>query len=273
MKLSVSNLAWLPEAEDEARRGLVRFGATGVEVAPTRLGAWDELSDERLKSYRRGCSAMGLSVSSLQAIFFGKPEAQLLGDEPSFEHMREHFKRIVAIGHTLGAGPVVFGAPKSRLRLGRAPAEAFELASVRLSLMADLARDGDLTIAVEPVPTAYGGEFLNSFSEVQALVEAVAHPNLRPHLDVACVALGGDDIVKAVHTAASTLAHFHISETDLAGFESASVEHGRAAAALRAADYRGWVCIEKLPGAGSGLPELEAALAFAANVYGCIAAA
>ena len=77
-RLAVSNLAWPTEQDDAAFALLARLGVAGVEVAPTRLAAWDALSAVQLADYRSRLAASGLAVSSLQAMLFGLPELQLL---------------------------------------------------------------------------------------------------------------------------------------------------------------------------------------------------
>ncbi len=267
----MSNLAWRTglAMQASALAALARHGAAGVEVAPTRIAAWDEITPALLAAFRKACRDEGLVVSSLQAIFYGCPDAALLGSAGAFAAMQEQVRRVTGIASALGAAVAVFGAPKHRLRGAMTRPVAMELAADRLGLLAELAAAGGLVLGIEPVPEAYGADFLNHAHEVIDLVRQVDHAGLRVHLDTACVTLAGDDPARAIAAAGPLLAHYHMAEPQLGGYAGAALDHAAAARALDDAGYAGWVVIEMLavpPDAGSEAAELHAiatALAFA----------
>ena len=211
MKLSVSNLAWAQDADFAAGRLLSRLGVTGIEVAPTRIADWEALTPARLADYRKIWAGMGLAISSLQAIFFNRPQLQLLGDTSSFALMAEHMRRIGGIAQALGAGVAVFGAPNNRKRGQLAPAEAETLAAERLSQLGDIAAEHGLTIGLEPVPEVYNADFLTRAADILRMNDLCGHSHVRPHLDTACVGMAGDEIGQAIASAGSALAHYRIS--------------------------------------------------------------
>ncbi len=243
-RLGVSNLAWPAAEQDAALALLASLGADGIEVAPTRLAPWEEITDAHLAGLRSACEQAGLVVSSLQAIFFGKPDAALLGDPPAFGLMAEHLRRVGGIAQALGAGVAVFGAPRNRLRGGLSPAEARALGAERLRLLGGIADRAGLTLALEPVPPAYGADFLNHAGEVVEMVRLAGHPRIRAHLDTACVTLAGDDVGAAIREAAPLLAHYHMAEPQLGSFASPCCDHRQAAEVLNQAGYAGWMVIE-----------------------------
>ncbi len=266
-RLGVSNLAWPAEAEAAAFALLAERGADGVEVAPTRIAPWDELTPARLATFRHGCEASGLAVSSLQAVFFGRPEAALLDDAPRFEAMCEHTRRLAGIAEALGARVAVFGAPKSRLRGALAEPDAMALAADRLRVLGDIAATGGLAFGMEPVPPVYGADFLNHAAEMIELVRRTGHPAIRAHLDTACVTLGGDDPAVAIHAAAPLLAHYHMAEPELGPFAAPTCDHAAAGRALDQVGYDRWVVIEMKQGEGDGLAAVATAIDFARTHY------
>lgn len=268
MQLSFSNLAW-PTTDDDASFNLLRsMGVCGLEVAPTRIAGWDQLTAARLSEYRRKVSDKGLVVSSLQAIFYGKPEAQLLGPRSSFDIMLHHVRKIGSIRSVIGGGIAVFGAPRNRLRGDMAISEAWKLAAERLVELGDVAREFDLVIGLEPVAPDYGCDFLTTAPEVIRMVKEVRHPNIRVHLDTACVWLTGLAIADAIDDAGvELLGHFHIAEPDLGGFERPKAEHREAAVALRTIGYKGWLSIEMSDSGVDANAAIRAAIEFAAKTY------
>ena len=268
MKLSLSNLA-LPAGTTTAElAGLVALGARGVEVAPTRIAPWDELDAPRLAAYRGQLASAGLAVSSLQALLFGTSGLHLLQDEAAFVAMGEHLRRVAAIGAELGAGIGVFGSPRNRLRGDLAADAAWDLGRERLRRLAEWVHgEAGFALGLEPVPAAYGGDYLGSYQEVVQMVRDVDHPGLRVHLDTGCVLLGGGDIGAAVAAAGDLLGHFHIAEPQLGRFTTPSAEHGKAAAALHTAGYAGWRAIEMLQQDPDPMDAVREALAFAVRQY------
>ena len=244
MRLSVSNLAWPSDSDDQAFALLATLGVRGVEVAPTRLANWEDITTAQLAAYRRRVEDAGLVVSSLQALLFGTSGLALLGDRPSFDAMLEHMRRVTDIAAALGAVAMVFGSPRNRLRGDMPPADAWELGRGRWREMGAIAASGGTAIVIEPVPPYYGGDFLTQWGDVLAMVREVDHPGIRVHLDTGCVDLGGDLIQEAIAASAPWLWHFHAAQPDLASFAEPAANHADAGSALHAVQYKGWVAIE-----------------------------
>ena len=266
LALGVSNLAWTPEQTTDALALLARLGVTGIEAAPTRIAAWDRLDAAAVAGYRRRVEDAGLRVCSLQAILFGRPEVQLLADEAAFLAMAEHMRRVAEVAHELGAGVAVLGAPHNRIRGGLPMAAAEVLAAERLRTLGDIAGAAGLTIGLEPVPAQYGADFMLLAADVRRVVGLCGHPAVRTHLDCACVMLGGGDIGTEIAATGAVLAHYHIAEPELGGFDAPVCAHGEAAAALAAMGYAGWAVIE-MREQPSGLVAVERAVRFAQGIY------
>lgn len=269
MKLGVSNLAWAPSDTPAALDRLAALGIQGIEAAPTRIAGWDGLTPGALSGFRRQAAAAGLQIPSLQALFFGRPGDQLLGDAAAFAAMVEHTRRIAAIAGTLGATVAVFGAPRNRTRGALTEAAAEELAAARLQTLGNIAQAAGLVLALEPVPACYGADFLLHAADVRRLVRRCGHPGIRTHLDSACITLAGDGLV---HEIAATgagddgLAHYHIAEPGLGPFDSPSCPHAAAGDALRQAGYDRWLVIE-MREQPSGLAAMETAIRIARQAY------
>ncbi len=267
MRLSVSNLAWPADEEDAAFALLRRLGVQGVEVAPTRLANWDALSQSQLADYRARIEDAGLVVSSLQAILFGRPDLQLLGEGAAFTDLLDHMRHVSAIAATLGASALVFGSPRNRLTDGLSPAEAWQRARDRLRQVGEITAASGVVFGIEPVPAVYGGEFLAPWRDVLRMVREVDHPGIRVHLDTGCVSLGGDAIGEAVRTSAPQLAHFHAAQPQLASFDEPTPAHAEAAEALRSIAYGRWLAIEMREQTGAPLAAIETAVRFVSETY------
>jgi len=243
MKLAISNLAWGQAEQDEILSILPALGVSGVEVAPTKIGGWDEITPAMLADFRNKLNGLGLSVSSLQAIFFRKPDAQLLGDANGFAVMCGHVDKLADIAAELGAEVAVFGAPKNRQRGDIENDAALRLAIERFAKLGEICQRR-MKIGIEPVPPFYGSDFILTYREDLDLVKAVNHPAIGLHLDTGCVFLAGNAIGDAIREGADHLIHFHVAEPELADFSSPKADHAAAAKALNDMAYGRWVSIE-----------------------------
>jgi len=259
MRLAISNLAWPAARENGMFGALARLGVAGVEVAPTRLAAWDAVTAPLLADYRARVEAAGLVVSSLQAVLFGRPELQLLGDDADFRCMLEHMRRVANIGASLGAEVLVFGAPRNRIRAEMELKRAWARARRRFRTLGEITLSAGIIIGIEPVPAFYGGDFLTAWPDVLRLVREIDHPGVCVHLDTGCVALAGDKIDAAIIETGKLLTHFHAAQPQLDEFVDPLPDHELAATALHMTGYDRWIAIEMRE--QSGDPAIAAARA------------
>ena len=269
MKLSLSNLALPPATTTAELAAIVALGIRGIEVAPTRIAQWDALTSARLREYRGQLNDVGLEVSSLQALLFGTTGLDLLHDAAAFKAMAEHLRHVAGLGAMLGAKIGVFGSPRNRLRGALSADASWSLGRDRLRQLAEIVHEeGGFALGLEPVPPAYGGDYLCDFEAVVQMVAEVDHPGLTVHLDTGCVQLAGDDISAAVAAAGTRLGHFHIAEPQLGPFAAPKAEHAKAAAALRASGYTGWCAIEMRQQTLDPIFAAVQAVTFSVKTYG-----
>lgn len=267
MRLAVSNIAW-PAASDPAAYALLRDrGVTGLEVAPTRFWPdWEGASTSAARRLRRELAAEGLSVPALQAVTYGLPELQLFGPPATRAALVDHLERVADIASELGAGILVFGAPKNRTSHGLEPHRAFDRATETFAEIGRRYAARGVALGLEPNPREYGCDFVNLSSEALALVEAVGSPGFGLHLDAAGLHLAGEEPAAALTGAATALLHFHASEPYLGSFAEPLVDHPSLAAALESIGYAGWVSIEMRPGEAP-LDTLDQAVRYVSSHY------
>jgi sugar phosphate isomerase/epimerase len=270
MKISISNIAWDPCEEAEVARLMAERGIRGVELAPTKI--WPSLegaTGEAARDYRDGWEAQGVKVVAFQSLLFGRPELGLFQSEEVREETFAYLSRVIRLGSEMGARALVFGSPRNRLVGELAPARAMDVAVEFFFRLGEVAQRHQTLFCIEPNPTAYGCDFIRTAAEGRELVARVNHPGFRLHLDAGVMALNGEPYERAIEEGFEYLAHFHISEPQLAVVGNGQTDHARVARHLRQLGYDRWVSLEMRPGwAAPNTISVQRALDFVAEVYG-----
>jgi len=270
VKFAFSNIAWPAEQNDAVAKILVAAGATGVEVAPTKL--WPrplEVSDSQIDDCRRAWADRGLMIVAAQALLFGRPELTIFESGEKRRQTREHLAGIIRVCARLGAEALVFGSPKNRSIAACAPSEVHETAVEFFRDLGRLAQDAGTHVVLEAIPRENGADYLLSAAEAIALVRDADQPGFRLHLDTACMSLAGDPIASTFEAGRTLLRHFHVSEPGLAAIgTSGRVNHEVYAKSLAALGYPHWVSIEMRDSDPFTPDALAASLRFVREVYG-----
>jgi sugar phosphate isomerase/epimerase len=267
MNLAISNLAFPAEFRQKSLLKLREAGIEGIEVAFSRIKPWASLTPKDVKDYKAILSNNGLQTPSAQAIFFGLTNASLLGGSLEFHRLEERMKLVAELSAIMDIRVAVFGAPAVRQTGNLTPAEALETGLQRLSILESIVRPFGITLAIEPVPKEYGGQFLCRWEEVEKVVRALNLEFLRLHLDIGCVELAGDDISTAIRNGHDILSHFHAAEPELKDFSNPVLPHNRAGLCLREVGYNCWLTIEMKEPQENLLPVLTTAISYTREAY------
>lgn len=200
MRLAVSNIAWLPEEDDQVHRLLVDRGVDAIEIAPTRL--WQDpasVPDERARAAASGFRDQGLEPYSFQSLLFARPDLALFGEEVLRDELVAYLGRVTHLASVMGVKRLVFGSPKSRtVPQGMSSEEAFDIAVGFFRSVGNAAADGGTMVCIEPNPPVYGCNFVTTADEGAVLVEAVGSDGFGLHLDAAGLVLAGQNPATAV---------------------------------------------------------------------------
>ena len=263
MKLAVSSIAWEPAHDAAVRAMLAHRGVRGIELTPLKYWpAGVDVAPHVLADYKAQWSDAGISIVALQGILFGMPELQLFGSPSQQAALEAHLAAIARLASALGAGILVFGAAKNRLRGALTEDEAIAAAVPLLRRVASVCTDVGITLCIEPNPPRYGGDFVHTSADAMRLVREVDHFSFGLHLDAGAFAINAESDSEVIE-AARHARHFHISEIDLVPTGSGTVDHRRLGRLLRLAAFERWHSIEMTPVAAEPVVE---ALGQAVNV-------
>jgi len=267
MHISFSHIAWAPADETNALLLLRDLGIGQIEVAPLRtfgnpLLATESSVHERAAWYHE----QSFKIGSFQALLFGTEGLELLGSCDTREQMKSFLIAVGRIAGWAGAGPMVFGSPKNRLRGSISHSEAIQQAAVLFREVGDACAEAGSCLVIEANPEAYGADFCNSLEQALELVEATNSPGFGLHVDAGGMALSGELFEPVLRNAAGLLRHVHASQPNLISFADPDPVHARLAKVLQEIGYTGNVAIE-MRAQPDGLASAQQAVEAVRRIY------
>lgn len=234
MRLSISNLAWEPEHDEDVARVLNEFAVDAIEVAPSKYFATTrDVEPERIDAVRRSWQARGIDIVAMQSLLFGTTGLNMFGTPGVQEEMLRHLARIAGIGNALGARRLVFGSPKNRDRTGIDTATAAARGSDFFRRLGDIAAGAGCIVCLEPNPASYGCNFMTGTAEAAELVHETDHPAIRLQLDIGALTANGEDAGDVLRNYHALIGHVHISEPGLKPLGTSTADHAALGSLLR----------------------------------------
>ncbi len=274
MILAVSNIAWAPEERLAAYDLMQAAGLTGLEIAPALFFAEAddpfEPDDATASAALAEIDSRGLSLVSMQSLLFGVHGASMFGDKAARTAFEQGMHRAIDLAGKFKIPNLVFGSPVQRRIPDEMPhAEAFTQATAIFRRLGDRAALAGTMISMEPNPTAYGTNFLNTLDEVERFVARVAHPAVGLIIDLGAMHMNGtfDTVVGRVSALLPLLNHVHVSEPKLAPAPDDATALAPVLAALKAVCYSRAVSIEMKRHEG-GLTTLRSRIAALVSAFG-----
>lgn len=267
MLISFSQIAWPPDQEEAALDILADFGISEIEVAPLRtFGDPMTATEESVRQKARWYRDRGFRIGSFQSLLFGTQGLELFGSEASVSQLKSTLIAVGRIAGWAGAGPLVFGSPKNRLRGALSHNEATRKASAFFREVGDACAEAGSCLVIEANPEAYGADFCTTLEQAAELVEATGSPGFGLHLDAGGLALSGENFEVALRQSIGQLRHVHASQPDLVSFAEPDPVHARIAAVLAECSYHGSIAVE-MRSQPDGLESVTQALATVRKIY------
>lgn len=266
MKLSISNIAWTAENDEQIYQFMRYYGYDGLEIAPTRIfpihpyihieeaSAW---SEKIRMQY-------GFTISSMQSIWYGKTEKIFKADDER-NKLIQYTKQAVDFAEAIGCNNLVFGCPKNRvisdeLSLTQTEKVSFDF----FRSIGDYAYRRNTFIGMEANPPIYQTNFINDTSSALELIKRVNSSGFRLNLDVGTM-IQNEESVRELAENVKLINHVHISEPGLKKIEKRQL-HREIAALLKSNDYKGFISIEM--GKQENISEIESIMAYVREIFG-----
>lgn len=224
---------------------LRNVGVEVIELAPLRaFGNPLFAKESEVKAKAEWYRERGFRIGSFQALLFGADGVYLFEDEASRRRMKDWLIAVGQVAGWCGAGPMVFGSPKNRVKGALSHAEALASAVPFFQEVGDACAAAGSFLVMEANPEAYGADFCTRLEQAAELVRVVDSPGFKLHVDAGGLALSGEAFEPVIRQAAALIGHAHASQPNLGGWEEPHPVHARLATALREVGFAGDIAIE-----------------------------
>lgn len=252
MKYGMNLLLWTAELNDEVLpilTELKKIGYDGVEIplfytTTLKAGLWKQRLNE-LGLGRTAVTVVGADTNLISP----NENIRLAGIS--------HLKRVIDACAELEV-KTLCGPYHSALGVftGKGPTgDEMKWAADSLREVAHHAQERGVHLAVEAL-NRFECYLVNSMEQLRTLIRAVDHPHCRGMYDTFHANFEEKNMTRAIETIGTLLRHVHISENDRSTPGAGGIRWDDTFAALRRANYDGWLTIEAF---GLSLPAIAAA--------------
>lgn len=244
MILAASNIGWTSAEDKLAINTLCKVGIDAIEVAPSRIfsdPATATIKDAEV--IRSAWCNEKLPIVSMQSLLYRQNKLTVFGDSADKKAFIKYISQVIILAGALGAGPLVFGSPKNRLKGEMSFKQAKAKAIPLFREIGDLCGKAETCFCIEANAQAYGCDFMTTIREVADVVVAVDHPHVSVVADTGNMLMAGDSLDDFA-SVCETVSHIHISAPQLAPITNEEFFLSNMATKLLECKYDGVVTLE-----------------------------
>lgn len=274
MKLAISNIGWAPEDTQQVYELMLKYGFSGLEIAPTIWVPESPYEPEHVAKAKEMADALkntyGFSVCSMQSILYGRTE-RIFAIEDERDALFDYMMAAIDYAAALGCGNLVFGCPRNRSfpqgwTYNEHITNAIELAFFQR--LGDYAEQKGTVLAMEANPPIYNTNYINKTFQAMDLVERMDSKGFLLNLDVGTM-VENVESVEMLRGKTAMINHVHISEPRMMPIRKRPL-HENLAKLLRAEGYQNYISIEvsKDNLGNKPMEALEEMMRYVAKVFG-----
>ncbi len=240
MKLSISNIAWSKENDEEMYQYLSNK-VDAIEIAPTRIieeNPYEHI--EEMKQYvKRLEEKYNLKISSMQSIWFGKQE-KIFESQEEREELVNYSKKAIDFANAINCKNLVFGCPRNRVVNN--VEEEKDIAKEFFGEIGDYAKQNNTCFAIEANPPIYNTNYINKTQDAIELAKELNNEGIKINLDFGTI-IENKESLDILKQNVPLINHVHISEPNLEYIQKRE-EHKELISILKQNNYTGYISVE-----------------------------
>lgn len=261
MKLSISNIGWADENDQQVYDLMKKYGFQGLEIAPTRIfpeRPYDK--DSEAEAWRRKLKdKYGFHVPSMQSIWYGRQE-HIFGSNDERKFLLEYTTKAIDFASVIDCKNLVFGCPRNRTM----PDDADENVAIAFfKKLGDYAYSKGTAIGMEANSPIYNTNYINDTESALELIEKVDSKGFLLNLDLGTVIQNEEELSKLAGRV-NLINHVHISEPGLKPIEERKL-HSELKDMLEKEGYSRYISIEM--GKVENLTILEEKMSYIRRIF------
>jgi sugar phosphate isomerase/epimerase len=221
-------------------------GYTGIEIAPFTLASCaTKITPQQRADVCMQAKAAGLEVVGLHWLLAKTQGLHLTSPEKCVRNKTaDYLCDLARLCHDLNGSIMVLGSPLQRNLLpGVSKQQAMQYAADVLTTVLPVLEECGVTIAVEPLAPA-DGDFLLTAAEGRELINLVASPQVKLHLDCKAMASESQPPAEIIRVNSDIMVHFHANDPNCQGPGMGQLDFVPIFRVLREIEWRGWVSVE-----------------------------
>lgn len=270
MKLSISNIAWLREEDNEVYEIMRENGFVGLDMPPARI--FDNpfsITIEDVNKFNEKINEMGIELIGMQSLLYGTEGLHIFRDKASREKTFEYLKKMVDYGQKIGIKVLVFGSPKNRIIGDMEKDESEKIAIDFFERIGSYALERGMYFCIEPNPKEYGTDFITRTKDGIDFVKKVNNDGFKLHFDMGTSIMNNEDLEEIFKYGIDIIKHIHISQPFLNSVCKDEEKHIELANVLKKFNYNGFVAIEMRNSiTNPNSIAVKDAIEFIARIYG-----
>jgi sugar phosphate isomerase/epimerase len=221
-------------------------GYTGLELAPfTFAPRVTDLSAARRAEIRQQAESRGLSIVGLHWLL-AKTDGFMITSPDADVRKRtgRYLAELARCCRDVGGDILVLGSPlQRRIPPGATRAQAEDYALDCLTYVLPELDRQQVYLGLEPLAPAEA-DFLQTAAEAKHLMDRLAHPRVRLHLDVKAMSSEAKPVPEVIREFAPWTRHFHANDANRRGPGFGQTDFVPIFRALKDVTYAGWVSVE-----------------------------
>ena len=246
MKYAICNETFQDWPHERAFAFAAECGYTGIEIAPFTLAARAaDVAHQDRSELCRFAKKSGLEIIGLHWLLAKTEGFHLTSPDADVRRRTANYlAELTALCGDLGGKLMVFGSPMQRnLGDGMTREQGMDYDAEVIGAVLPVLESQNVVLALEPLGPQETN-FLCTASETMELIDRVASPQVKLHLDCKAMATESTPVADLIRQNKEALVHFHANDPNRQGPGFGALDFVPIFGALKEVGYDGWVSVE-----------------------------